>query len=95
MVPLIHPKQGFDYPQLPGRLNPRYYQKTDILSISDIIYTEFMVKAFIADLGISRTITRTPDIFQVQIILLVPAYLISDFQRHFFFLYKLQGFLRE
>lgn len=61
----FYPKQGFDYPQLPGKLNRRYYHKTDILSTWDIIYTEFMVKTFIADLGIGRIITRTQDIFQV------------------------------
>lgn len=28
----FYPKQGFDYPQLPGRLSPRYYHKTDFTS---------------------------------------------------------------
>lgn len=61
----FYPKQGFDYPQLPGKLNRRYYHKTDILSTWDIIYTEFTVKTFIADLVIGRIMTRTEDIFQV------------------------------
>jgi len=89
----LYPKQGLDYPQLPDKLNPRYYHKTDIFSTSDIIYAEFMVKTFIADPGIGRIITRTQDISQARVILLFLVYFNPDFERHLF-RQKLQGFLR-
>lgn len=48
---------------LPGKVYSRYYKKMEIFSTYNLIYTEFMVKTFIADLGIGRIQTEAYTIF--------------------------------